>query len=100
MAESPPQVAKLIVTFTDGYITTVAKDETTPQPDIEVTTLTPKDKKKFRRSPNGLRPIETIYEATDANSSLATDADSTFEVRGPNDCYMIMGGFKIKVPCP
>jgi hypothetical protein len=57
-----------------------------PIGDAEVTPVTdPPDLKDLRRCPYGLRPVETIYEVQ--------------WVQSAPKCYMIIGGFKVQVPC-
>jgi hypothetical protein len=81
------QVVKLIITFKDGYISNV--EEHQDNPDVEVSDLESSEKKKFRRSLHGLRPLDTIYETPDPDATLGT----------ATKCYMIIGGFKVQVPC-
>jgi len=85
---SAAQVVKLIVTFKDGYIANVERHQDNPL-DVQVSDLESSDKKKFRRSLHGLRPLETIYETPDPDATFGT----------ATKCYMIIGGFKVQVPC-
>jgi hypothetical protein len=48
------------------------------------------DRKKIRKSTYGLRPVDTIYDHD-------TKGEATIEA--PRRCYMIIGGFKVEVPC-
>jgi hypothetical protein len=56
-----------------------------PNSDPEVTRLTPEDHRKFKHSAYGLRPAETVFE------TQITESEPK--------CYMIIGGFKVRVPC-
>ena len=71
----------------DGYITRVEK--LSGPSDVDVSELQPGDRKKFRRSSHGLRPLDTIYETPDPDATLGT----------ATKCYMIIGGYKVQVPC-
>jgi hypothetical protein len=51
-----------------------------------VTALTPEDHREIKQSPYGLRPVDTIYE-TQVAQSVAPK------------CYIIIGGYKVQVPC-
>lgn len=82
------QVVKVIVTFKDGYISNVERHQDN-SPDVQVSELESSEKKKFRRSLHGLRPLETIYETPDPDATLGT----------ATKCYMIIGGFKVQIPC-
>lgn len=83
-----PQVVRVIVEFHDGYIVKVEPAPGNPS-DVIVSDLDTKEKKKFRRSDHGLRALETIYESTEKDEAAATGTK----------CYMIIGGFKVQVPC-
>ena len=52
---------------------------------VEVTPLTPLERKEFEGCPYGLRPVDTLFETQIAQSATK--------------CYMIIGGFKVQVPC-
>jgi hypothetical protein len=82
------QVVKVIVTFEDGYISYVERHQDNP-PEVQVSKLESSEKKKFRRSSHGLRPLDTIYESPDPDATLGT----------ATKCYMIIGGYKVQVPC-
>ena len=82
------QVVKVIVTFEDGYISNVERHQDNP-PEVQVSRLDSNEKKKFRRSAHGLRRLETVYETPDPDATLGT----------ATKCYMIIGGFKVQVPC-
>ena len=82
------QIVKVIVTFKDGYIFNVERHQDNPA-EVQVSDLESSEKKKFRRSAHGLRPLETIYETPDPDATLGT----------ATKCYMIIGGFKVQVPC-
>lgn len=82
------QIVKVIVTFEDGYISNVERHQDNP-PEIEVSPMTSNDRKKFRRSAHGLRPLETIYETPDPSQTADT----------ATKCFMVIGGFKVQVPC-
>ena len=49
-----------------------------------VSEISAAEKQAYSRSQYGCRPVETIYE---------------HDTLGPNTCFMIIGGFKVKVPC-
>ena len=53
---------------------------------VECTTCTPDERKLYETSPYGLRSVDTLYE--------------TQITQSPTQCFMLMGGFKIRVPCP
>ena len=50
----------------------------------KVTPVADEQKQIYSQSTYGCRPVETIYE---------TDTQS------PNSCFIIIGGFKVQVPC-
>jgi hypothetical protein len=50
-----------------------------------VESLTDDERKKFKKSPYGLRLVDSIYETQITES--------------PTKCYMTIGGFKVIVPC-
>jgi hypothetical protein len=88
MADATAQLFKLIVTFTDGYVSYVEGHQDNP-PEVVVSDLKSSEKKKFRRSAHGLRALDTIYESPDPDATLGT----------ATKCYMIIGGYKVQVPC-
>lgn len=47
--------------------------------------LSDAEKQRWARSSYGCRPIETIYE--------------TQQTQSPTECFIMIGKFKIKVPC-
>ena len=52
------------------------------------TPFTAADRKKFKRSKYGLRPLETLSEYDPEPESLVA-----------RRCFMVIGGFKVEVPC-
>jgi hypothetical protein len=52
---------------------------------VEVTPLTPLERKQYEESSYGLRPVDTLYE--------------TQITQSPTKCFMVIGGFKVQVPC-
>ena len=52
---------------------------------VEVTPLTPLQRKEFEGCPYGLKPVDTLFE-TEIAQSL-------------KKCFMVIGGFKVQVPC-
>ena len=52
---------------------------------IEVTPLTPLERKQYEGSPYGLRTVDTLFE--------------TEITQSPRKCFMVIGGFKVQVPC-
>ena len=52
---------------------------------VEVTPLTPSERKDFEGCPYGLRPVDTLFETEIAQSA--------------KKCFMVIGGFKVQVPC-
>ena len=52
---------------------------------VEVTPLTPLERKEFEGCPYGLRPVDTLFE--------------TEITQSPKKCFMVIGGFKVQVPC-
>jgi hypothetical protein len=52
---------------------------------VEVSAVTDSEHKEFKHSPYGLRPVETVYEVQITQS--------------PTKCYMVIGGYKVQVPC-
>jgi hypothetical protein len=88
MPDVAAQMVKVIVTFKDGYIYLVERHQDNAA-DVLVSELESSEKKKFRRSAHGLRPLDTIYETP--------DPDATIEMA--TKCYMIIGGYKVQVPC-
>ena len=53
--------------------------------DVEVTPITPEERKLYEGSPYGLRPVDTLFE--------------TEITQSPKRCFMVIGGFKVQVPC-
>jgi hypothetical protein len=53
---------------------------------IEVTPLTPEERKQYEGSSYGLRPVDTLFETEIEQSAKR--------------CFMVIGGFKVRVPCP
>ena len=53
--------------------------------DVEVTRITPLQRKKFKSCKYGLRPVDTLFETQIAQSATK--------------CFMVIGGFKVRVPC-
>lgn len=81
-----PGDVQILVTINDREIVNVE-----PAPgysDLEVTRLEPPGRKELKRSPYGLRPVETVYEVeVHEHTTLGTA------------CYMVIGGYRVKVPC-
>ena len=55
------------------------------------TPLTTDERKKTRKSTYGLRPVDTLYDHD-------SKGEATIEA-ATRKCYMIIGGFKVEVPC-
>jgi len=53
--------------------------------EVVVTPLTPSERKEFEGCPYGLRPVDTLFETEIAQSATK--------------CFMVIGGFKVQVPC-
>jgi hypothetical protein len=53
--------------------------------DVEVTPLTPLERKQYEDSSYGLRPVDTLFETEITQSA--------------KKCFMVIGGFKVQVPC-
>lgn len=53
--------------------------------DVEVTVITPEERKLYEGSPYGLRAVDTLYETQITQSATK--------------CFMVIGGFKVRVPC-
>jgi hypothetical protein len=53
--------------------------------DLQVTPLTPSERKEFEGCPYGLRTVDTLFE--------------TEITQSPKKCFMVIGGFKVQVPC-
>jgi hypothetical protein len=53
--------------------------------------MDPVDRKKLKKSRYGLRPVDTLLEHDEKYE------DSTME--STPKCYMIIGGYKVQVPC-
>ena len=53
--------------------------------DVVVTPLTSSERKEFEDCPYGLKPVDTLFE--------------TEIIQSPKKCFMIIGGFKVQVPC-
>jgi len=53
--------------------------------DVEVTPITPEERKLYEDSSYGLRPVDTLFETEIAQSA--------------KKCFMVIGGFKVRVPC-
>lgn len=51
----------------------------------DITDLTEEWKQNYSQSPYGCRPVNMIYQTTQTQS--------------PAECFMIIGGKRIKVPC-
>jgi hypothetical protein len=54
--------------------------------DVEVTPITPEERKQYEGSSYGLRPVDTLFETEITQSAKR--------------CFMVIGGFKVRVPCP
>jgi hypothetical protein len=54
--------------------------------DVEVTPLTPEERKQYEDSSYGLRTVDTLFETEITQSA--------------KKCFMVIGGFKVRVPCP
>jgi len=54
--------------------------------DTECTPCTLEERKLYESSPYGLRTVDTLYE--------------TQITQSPTQCFMVIGGFKIRVRCP
>jgi len=77
---------KVVLTIRDREIVNVE-----PAPgysDLEVVRLEPPDRKELKRSPYGLRFVETVYEVEFHEHPTRGTA-----------CYMVIGGYRVKVPC-
>jgi hypothetical protein len=81
-----PVAVKIILTVKDREITYVEPHP--DNPDIEVFRLAPPDQKELKRSPYGLRTVETVYEVELKDHATLGSA-----------CYMVIGGYRVKVPC-
>ena len=55
------------------------------------------DRKKLKKSLYGVRKVNTLYEYNKKYETAAAQADLGILA---GNCYQIIGGFKIKVPCP
>jgi len=53
--------------------------------DIEVTPITPEERKLYEGSPYGMKPVDTLFETEIEQSA--------------KKCFMVIGGFKVRVPC-
>jgi hypothetical protein len=53
--------------------------------DVQVTPLTPLERKQYQDGPYGLRTVDTLFE--------------TEITQSPRKCFMVIGGFKVQVPC-
>jgi hypothetical protein len=53
--------------------------------DVEVTVITPEERKLYEGSSYGLRAVDTLYETQITQSATK--------------CFMVIGGFKVRVPC-
>ena len=77
----------LSLTFSDkGVLTAVTSPLGTGSP------ADPVDRKTLKKSHYGLRALHTLYEHDSKYEPITTET-----VR---KCYMIIGGFKVEVPCP
>lgn len=54
--------------------------------DVEVSVLTPDERELYSKSSYGLKPVDTLYETQITQSATK--------------CFMVIGGFKVRVPCP
>jgi hypothetical protein len=82
-----PGDVQILVTIRDREIYDVV-----PAPgsssDLEVTRLDDPGRKELKRSPYGLRYVETVYEVqVQEHATLGTA------------CYIVIGGYRVKVPC-
>jgi hypothetical protein len=55
------------------------------------TPVTLSDRKKYKKSLYGLRTVDTLYDYDSKHESV--------EVAAPRRCFMVIGGFKVEVPC-
>ena len=76
---------QIILEVEDGEIKTVTG------PDGPGTPFTLEDRKKFKKSHYGLRAVDTLYEHNSKSFTL--------EAAATTECFMVIGGFKVKVPC-
>ncbi len=53
--------------------------------DVEVTPLTTSERKDFETCPYGLKAVDTLFE--------------TEITQSPKKCFMVIGDFKVQVPC-
>ncbi|MGH7767058.1 MAG: hypothetical protein ACREQP_06355 [Candidatus Binatia bacterium] len=54
--------------------------------DVEVTPLTDAERRQYEESPYGLKTVDTLFETEIEQSA--------------KKCFMVIGGFKVRVPCP
>jgi len=54
----------------------------------EGTAVTAADLKRFKKSPYGLRFVDSVFDTRDPDDALM------------RRCYTVIGGFKVEVPCP
>jgi hypothetical protein len=73
------------LTFEDGELKAVTG------PNGAGTYMDPGERRQVKKSRYGLRPVETIFEHDSQYEPITTEA-----VR---KCYMIIGGYKVEVPC-
>lgn len=84
MAE--PGDVQVVVTIRDREIVDV--QPAAGYSELEVVRLDPPGRKELKRSPYGLRYVETVYEVqVQEHATLGTA------------CYMVIGGYRVKVPC-
>jgi hypothetical protein len=53
--------------------------------DVVVTPLTPSERRDFETSPYGLKTVDTLFE--------------TEITQSPKKCFIVIGDFKVQVPC-
>ena len=80
-----PTVVQVIVEFKDREISNVLPHAG----DVTVSRLTDADRKKLKRSKDGLRRLETLSKRDPNRESLAA----------ARKCFIVIGGFKVQVPC-
>jgi hypothetical protein len=91
-----PITHDIIVHFEDGEIIGVDCRESNGTI-IRGETFSLDDRKKLKKSLYGLRKVNTLYEYNKKYETLANTADLGILA---GSCYQIIGGFKVKVPCP
>jgi len=90
----PPITYSIKVDFVDNEIVAITR-VSTGSGDVPGDPLNPGDMNKYKKSPYGLRFVESVSYTQQAEALDALSSPTILTTT----CYTVIGGFKVKVPC-